>query len=51
MRMRQAADRHRRDYSLEIGEKVWLSTKNLPLRGSNSRNLSAVWAGPFEVID
>ena len=48
--MRLVADHHRRDHSLEVGEKVWLNTKHLPLRGSCSRKLSAIWAGPFEVV-
>ena len=27
------ADRHRRDMPLQVGERYWLSTKNLPLKG------------------
>ena len=44
------ANRARRDWSHEVGEKVWLATKNLPLR-AGTRKLSAIWAGPFEVIE
>ena len=47
--MTNSANRHRRDLSFSIGDKVWLSTKYLPLR-VGSRKLSALWAGPYVVL-
>lgn len=47
--MTRSADRHRRSLELDVGSQVWLSTKHLPLR-SVSRKLSALWAGPYEVL-
>ena len=46
--MQGVANRARRDVSFQVGQKVWLSTKHLPLRGA-TRKLSALWAGPFVV--
>ncbi len=43
------ANRRRRDVAFEVGSRVWLSTKYLPLK-SISRKLAALWAGPFEVV-
>ena len=43
------ANRARRDMQHEVGDKVWLATKNLPLRLS-TRKLAAFWAGPFRVL-
>ena len=42
-------DRHRRDLSFAIGDKVWLSTRYLPVKGT-ARKLSALWAGPFVIL-
>lgn len=47
--MAGVANRARRDMSHEVGEMVWLATKNLPLK-TGTRKLAAIWAGPFEVI-
>ncbi len=43
------ANRARRDMQHEVGDKVWLATKNLPLR-LGTRKLAAIWAGPFRVL-
>ena len=48
--MAEFANRHRRDVSLDIGSRVWLSTKYLPLKTA-SRKLSALWAGPYRVLE
>lgn len=48
--MTRTANRIRRDGdSYVVGDKVWLSTKNLPLK-VGTRKLAAIWAGPFEVL-
>lgn len=49
-RMKGLANPHRRDVSFQQGDRVWLSTGNLPLR-LGSRKLAAKWAGPFLVTD
>jgi hypothetical protein len=48
--MTQVANVSRRDSSHAIDDKVWLSTKNLPLK-VGTRKLAAIWAGPFRVLD
>ena len=48
-RMVKSADRHRRDLEFSVGDRVWLSTKYLPVQGT-SRKLSALWAGPYTVL-
>ena len=47
--MTRVANRVRRDSAHALGEKVWLATKNLPLR-LGTRKLAAIWAGPFSVV-
>ena len=44
-----SADRHRRDLSFAVGDRVWLSTRFLPVKGT-ARKLSALFAGPFSVV-
>lgn len=46
--MQVSADRRRRAVDFAVGDKVYLSTRHLPLRGA-TRKLAALWAGPFEV--
>jgi hypothetical protein len=48
-RMTRQANRVRRDGAHSVGEKVWLATKNLPLR-LGTRKLAAIWAGPFAIL-
>ena len=48
--MAGVANRARREMHHEVGEKVWLATRNLPLK-TGTRKLAAVWAGPFEVLE
>ena len=47
--MKEQADKHRRDHSFKIGDKVLLSTKNLKLPSTHSRKLSPKWVGPFTI--
>ena len=49
-RMARVANLSRRDGSHAVDDKVWLSTKNLPLK-LGTRKLAAIWAGPFRVMD
>jgi len=46
--MARVANRARRDLSFAVGDRVWLSTKNLPLR-TGTRKLAAIWARPFVI--
>jgi hypothetical protein len=48
-RMAGVANRARRDMSHEVGERVWLCTKHLPLK-AGTRKLAAIWAGPFKIL-
>jgi hypothetical protein len=47
--MKKQADAHHRASDLELGQKVWLSTQNLPLR-VGTRKLAEKWTGPFELV-
>jgi hypothetical protein len=47
--MTRMANRARHDMQHAVGDKVWLATKNLPLR-LGTRKLAAIWAGPFRVL-
>ena len=47
--MTRVENRARRDMSHEVGDRVWLATKNLPLY-LGTRKLAAIWAGPFRVL-
>ncbi len=47
--MERWANRSRRELQFTIGDQVWLSTKNLPLR-VGTRKLASIWAGPFEIV-
>jgi hypothetical protein len=49
-RQKQAADRHRRNKTYDVGDQVLLSTANLDLRlPGQSKKLLAKWIGPFTV--
>ena len=47
--MARMANRARRDMSHEVGQSVWLATKNLPLK-LGTRKLASIWAGPFKIL-
>ena len=49
--MKAQADKHCRDHTFQIGDKVMLSTKNLNLKSTHSRKLSPKWVGPFKIIE
>ncbi len=46
--MARVANRARRDLSFKVGDRVWLSTRNLPLK-IGTRKLAAIFAGPYVV--
>src|SRR5215217_7263705 len=48
--MKEQADKHCRDHSFKIGDKVLLNTKNLKLPSTHSCKLSPKWVGPFMII-
>ena len=48
--MARVANRARRDLSFEVGDRVWLSTRNLPLK-IGTRKLAAIFAGPYVVTE
>ncbi len=46
------ANRHRRSApAYWVGDKVWLDTRNLALKGCSSKKLSAKYQGPYEVLE
>jgi hypothetical protein len=47
--MKEQADRHRRDITFEVGDKVWLSTKNLKTERP-SKKLDHKQIGPFKIV-
>ena len=47
--MKAQADGRRRETQLLVGDKVWLSTTNLPLR-HGTKKLAAKWTGPYELV-
>lgn len=49
-RMQTATNRHRTEVDWEVGDRVYLSTKNLKTQRP-SRKLSEQWTGPFEILE
>ena len=49
-RMSNSTNQHRRSIDWDVGDKVYLSTKNLKV-SRPSRKLANKWEGPFEVIE
>ena len=47
--MAWVGNRARRELAFNIGDRVWLATKKLPLK-LGTRNLASIWAGPFEIV-
>ena len=48
--MRSAVNRHRRPVDWDIGDMVFLDTKNMAI-DRPSRKLAAKWEGPFKVLE
>ena len=46
--MKTQADKHRQEAVLEVGQKVWLATRHLPLR-QGTRKLASKWTGPCTI--
>ncbi len=49
-RMAAQADRRRQESDFAVGQDVWLSTANLPLR-TGTRKLAARWTGPYRIAE
>ena len=49
-KMQKSTDQHRRPIDWEVGDKVYLSTKNLKT-DRPSRKLAAQWTGPFQILE
>ena len=47
---RQRALRKRRHVEYAVGDEVWLSSKNLSVKGPGTRKLMPRWLGPFRVV-
>lgn len=48
--MAKYANRRRRDSNISVGDKVWVSTKNLRVPAHLSRKLSCKFIGPYDVL-
>ena len=49
-RQKEYADRKRKDVQYKVGDKVWLSTKNLNMRSMGKHKLTPRFIGPYEVV-
>ena len=50
-RQKKNADAKRRDLEFSVGEKVWLSSKNIAIKGIGARKLYPLWLGPFPITE
>ena len=50
-RQKQHYDARHRDLQFKVGDKVWLSSKNIPIAGTGTRKLYPLWLGPFPVTE
>ena len=46
--MKKQADKHRKPVTFQVGQQVWLSTRNLQLRKRN-RKFAPRWIGPYSI--
>ena len=49
-RYKAYADGHLRDVQFAVGDKVLLSTQNIPLKGIGTKELTAKFIGPFDIL-
>jgi hypothetical protein len=49
-RMSKSVNQHRRSIDWEVGDQVYLSTKNLK-NHRPSRKLASQWTGPFRILE
>lgn len=47
----ETVNKHRRDLTLEVGDPVMLSTKNLPLKTGRTKKLAPKFLGPFTILE
>ncbi len=47
--MKACADKKRKAVEFVLGQEVWLSSRNIPLKTTGSRKLVPRWLGPFRV--
>ena len=46
------ANKFRKNHNFEVGDSVWLSTKNQSLEdGNGSRKLDPKFSGPFKILE
>ena len=49
-RQKEYANSHRRELEFDVGDKVYLSTKNIKLRGKGISKLRPKYTGPYEIV-
>ena len=49
LRQKKYFDAHRSELQFNVGDKVWLSSRNIPVQGLGARKLYPLWIGPFPV--
>ena len=50
-RQKKHYDAKHRDLQFQVGDNVWLNSKNIPISDIGTRKLYPLWLGPFPVID
>ena len=50
-RQKAFADTKRRPVEFKVGQEVWLSSRNIPLKTAGTRKLVPRWLGPFKVTE
>jgi hypothetical protein len=49
-KQKKYADKDRRDLSFNVGDYVWVSTRNMKAQGDNSEKLKSKYAGPYKIL-